>query len=421
VGEVSAVRSPLFRYESAMPYEAYDKTPGPQNNHYPSGCVAEDNLIYSIGRIEKQATGVEISMSQSITVKNNTIYNTPRAGINIGDGTWGGHVIAYNDVFNTVQETGDHGAFNSWGRDRFWHPNRAYMDSLAALHPESILLDAQKTTIIRNNRFRCDHGWDIDLDDGSSNYHIYNNICLNGGLKLREGFYRTVENNIMINNSFHPHVWFKNSGDVFRKNIVTRNYYPIIVPFWGKMVDYNLFPDTQALQKAQANHTDAHSLAGNPQFVRADVGNYTLSAKSPALKLGFKNIPTQNIGVKSPRLKALAQKAPITPLILPLSDEEKDTAPHQWLDATLRNVSGLGDRSAFGLNAEEGVIVVSVQDRPGTAGSGLKANDVIVAAEGTPVRHFFDLISQYQKVNWTGKMNVSVQRNQQVVALLLRL
>jgi hypothetical protein len=34
------------------------------------------------------------------------------------------------------------------------------------------------------------------LDDGSSNYQIYNNLCLNGGIKLREGFYRTVENNI---------------------------------------------------------------------------------------------------------------------------------------------------------------------------------------------------------------------------------
>ena len=29
------------------------------------------------------------------------------------------------------------------------------------------LWDAMHTTIIRNNRFRCDHGWDIDLDDGS--------------------------------------------------------------------------------------------------------------------------------------------------------------------------------------------------------------------------------------------------------------
>ena len=74
--------------------------------------------------------------------------------------------------------------------------------------------------ILRNNRWRCDHGWDIDLDDGSSNYEIYNNLCLNGGLKNREGFYRVVENNITVNNSFHPHVWYGNSQDIFRRNIV---------------------------------------------------------------------------------------------------------------------------------------------------------------------------------------------------------
>ncbi|PJF32922.1 MAG: peptide-binding protein, partial [Phototrophicales bacterium] len=113
-------------------------------------------------------------------------------------------------VFNTVLETSDHGSFNSWGRDRFWLPNRKRMDSLTMANPQMPLWDAIHTTIIRNNRFRCDHGWDIDLDDGSTNYHIYNNLCLNGGIKLREGFYRVVENNIMVNNSFHPHVWFAN-------------------------------------------------------------------------------------------------------------------------------------------------------------------------------------------------------------------
>lgn len=30
-------------------------------------------------------------------------------------------------------------------------------------------MDAVETTVIRNSRWRCDHGWDIDLDDGSSN------------------------------------------------------------------------------------------------------------------------------------------------------------------------------------------------------------------------------------------------------------
>lgn len=166
-------------------------------------------LIHDIGRIEKQATGVQIDIAANITVRHNSIYNTPRAGINIGDGAFGGHILEFNDVFNTVLETGDHGAFNSWGRDRFWSPDRKYMDSITTAHPELILLDAQQTTIIRNNRFRCDHGWDVDLDDGSSNYHIYNNVMLNGGLKFREGFKRKAENNIMVNNSFHPHVWFK--------------------------------------------------------------------------------------------------------------------------------------------------------------------------------------------------------------------
>ena len=77
------------------------------------------------------------------------------------------------------------------------------------------------------------------MDDGSSNYRIYNNLCLSGGLKLREGFYRTVYNNIMLNNGFHPHVWFKNSHDVFRHNIVMQAHQDIQVNFWGDTVDYN--------------------------------------------------------------------------------------------------------------------------------------------------------------------------------------
>ncbi len=44
----------------------------------------------------------------------------PAPGINIGDGCWGGHVVEFCDVFDTVKETGDHGSYNSWGRDRYW-------------------------------------------------------------------------------------------------------------------------------------------------------------------------------------------------------------------------------------------------------------------------------------------------------------
>ena len=419
VGDVSAVRSPAFRYEQFLDYKTIDQNPGPKNNLYPKDCLVDNNLIHDIGRIEKQATGIEISMSENIKVKNNTIYNTPRAGINIGDGTWGGHLIEYNDVFNTVMETGDHGSFNSWGRDRYWNANRKYMDSIAAIHPEIILLDARKTTTIRNNRFRCDHGWDIDLDDGSSNYHIYNNICLNGGIKLREGFYRTVENNIMINNSFHPHVWFKKSEDIFRKNIVTRTYYPIQIPSWGKEVDSNLFPDSSSHLKARTNHTDANSLFGYPLFINSSTGDYKVSAKSPARLIGFKNIDDAAIGVQG-YLKSQALKVTIPYLVIASKVKEK-TAEVDWLNVVVRNVSGLGDRSAFGLSSENGVIIVSVITNKGIVISGLQPNDVLLAADDKPINNIFDLFNHYQKVNWMGKMKGTIMRSQQIQNINIQL
>lgn len=419
VGDISAVRSPAFSYEQFLDYKTIDQTPGPKNNLYPKDCIVDNNLIHDIGRVEKQSTGVEISMSESITVKNNTIYNTPRAGINIGDGTWGGHLIEYNDVFNTVQETGDHGSFNSWGRDRYWNAKRKYMDSIAAIHPEIILLDAQKTTTIRNNRFRCDHGWDIDLDDGSSNYHIYNNICLNGGIKLREGFYRTVENNIMINNSFHPHVWFKKSEDIFRNNIVTRTYYPIQIRSWGKQVDLNFFPDSTSLLKARNNGTDANSLYGDPLFINSSTGDYSVSTKSPARLVGFKNIDATHIGVQG-TLKSKALKVTIPYLVLASKVKEK-TAEVAWLDVVVRNVSGLGDRSAFGLRSENGVIIVSVKNDKGIAISGLQPNDVLLAADDKPINNIFDLFNHYQKVNWMGKMKGTIMRSQQIENINIQL
>ena len=193
-----------------------DKTPGPKGPDYPAECLVEDCLIYRNGRVEKQTAGVNISMAADITVSHNSIYDCPRAGINICDGCWGGHLIEFNDVFDTVNETGDHGSFNSLGRDRFWHRNRGATAGWVRQHPDMPKWDCRKTVILRNNRWRCDHGWDIDLDDGSSNFEIYNNLCLNGGIKLREGYFRKVYNNVIVD-TFHPHVWYPNSRSSFQR------------------------------------------------------------------------------------------------------------------------------------------------------------------------------------------------------------
>lgn len=412
VGDPAAVRSPSFEYHESVPYSKMDKRPGPQSNNYPAECKVYDNLMHGLGQVEKQIAGVQISMAMDITVSHNTIYNIPRSGINVSEGTWGGHVIEFNDVFNTVLETGDHGSFNSWGRDRFWHPDREVMNRLTTDHPEIILLDVQKTIVIRNNRFRCDHGWDIDLDDGSSNYHIYNNLCLNGGLKLREGFQRVVENNIIINNSFHPHVWFAASGDVFRKNIVTKPYFPIQIKEWGKEVDYNLFPDQSALEKAQSNKTDQHSLAGDPLFVDAAHGNYQVKPGSPALKLGFVNFQMDNFGVVSAGLKAKSARVPLPSINN--SQDDKNMQDVVWLGAKFRNVNGLGDRSVYGLPDEKGVILETIPEGSILSKSGLKKGDVIRLLNKKNIANVADLINVFQEVNWMGHSEVAFFRNQQL-------
>ena len=419
IGDTKAVRSGVHGYENFVPYNQLDKTPGPAGNNFPQECVVDNNLLHNVGIMEKQATGVQIQVASGITVSHNSIYNTSRAGINIGDGSFGGHILEYNDVFNTVRETGDHGSFNSWGRDRFWAPGRKYMDSLAAAHPELILLDAQKQTIIRNNRFRCDHGWDIDLDDGSSNYYIYNNLCLNGGIKLREGFYRIVENNIMVNNTFHPHVWFNNSGDRFKRNIVMKKYAPIQVKDWGDSIDYNFFPDAASLQNAQANGTDQHSLYGTVKFADPAKGDYTVLPGSDVFKTGFKNFDMKTFGVQKPALKKLAQQ-PSFPVLLTDAGLSDKSAQVAFLGGMIKSVDGLGDRSAYGLPDEKGVIVMSTgQKNSLLEKSGLQARDVIRLVEGKPVEDIKQLLDNYQSLNWTGHITLRIIRNQQEMQLIL--
>jgi hypothetical protein len=419
VGDPSAVRSPSFQYGKFVSFDQMDKQYGPKSNAFPREIIAENNLIYRIGRVEKQTAGVQIAMAMDITVRHNSIYDVPRAGINIGDGTWGGHLIEGNDVFNTVLESGDHGSFNSWGRDRYWHPNRSVMDSLAAANPSMPFWDAIHTTIIRNNRFRCDHGWDIDLDDGSSNYQIYNNLSLNGGIKLREGFHRTVENNIMVNNSFHPHVWFVNSDDVFRKNIVMADYKDIALNGWGKELDFNFFPTEAALQKAQKNHTDAHSSIGDPQFIKPESGDFRVSSTSPALALGFLNFPMDQFGVLKPELRAIA-KTPVIPALITRSSQANSTAEVLWLGAKLKNITTIEERSASGLENTSGVRILSVESSSLAQKAGLNIGDVIVGVENASIATIADLLNAYQEHNWKGAMQLTIFRNQSAQKITLK-
>jgi hypothetical protein len=396
VGNPRAVRNPLFEYGERHDLATIDRTPGPKSPDYPSDCAVEDCLIQGVGRVERQPAGVQISMSQGITVRDTTIHDCARSGINISEGTWGGHLIERCDVFDTVLETHDHGSFNSWGRDRYWiSKHRDISQPAVREDPRLPFLDAMKPTVIRHSRWRCDHGWDIDLDDGSSNYEIHHNLLLQGGLKFREGFGRSAYNNVIVNNGFHPHVWFEDSGDGFHSNIVMRAHAAIGMPNnWGTASDRNFFSDPAALARARAAGADANSTAGDPRFLDPARGDFRVADDSPALAFGFQNFAMDQFGVKKPALRARAGTPRLPEVKTPQAAEPAgESLAMFWLGARLHGLEG-EEFSAFGVTREDGgVQLADVPALSPAANAGLRRDDLVQGVNGRRVTNVPDLFA----------------------------
>ncbi len=422
VGKRSAYRGPRDYDEAkSLSLETMDRTPGPLTQEYPSNCLVDDCRIVRTGQIEKQTAGVEISLARNIVVRSCSIYEVPRAGINIGEGAWGGHVIEYCDVFDTVLETNDHGSFNSWGRDRFWKADQIALSR----DRDIVLLDVVQPVVIRNNRWRCDHGWDVDLDDGSSNYEIYNNVMLRSGLKLREGFFRKVYNNIIVNNTVHPHVWFKQSGDEVFNNIVFLDTYEKAGEMkfspWGRCMDRNFVHVSgakgtePAAGLASLSGGDSGSLKGDALFVDPAQGDFTVKKESPVLGLGFKNIPMTHFGVRSPRLKQ-GVRTPEIPAIISGTKDDSGKQPSsvhlREAGAFLRPARGSGDLSVYGLKPEDlerALVVVSVDKKGLFDFAGIAPGDVILAINGVAL----DGVGTLREKLASGEKNsFTVRRNQ---------
>ncbi len=429
VGDSNAVRSPLFGYVK-RDYQIMDTVKGPRNNNYPSDCLVEDCLITLTGRDEKQTAGVHISVAANIRINHCSIYDMPRAGININEGSFGGHIIENSDIFNTVLETGDHGSFNSWGRDRYWTIEGKDVAQAIQSNPNMYLLDMISTNIIRHNRWRCDYGWDIDLDDGSSHYRIYDNLLLSRGLKLREGYDRIVTNNIIVNNSLHPHVWFPNSGDVFKHNIVFAAYKPAImnkvIPAngkWGASIDSNLFVcDTIQRLKFLKNGCDSNSLNGDPLFVNGALGDYQVKEGSPALKLGFKNFSTNNFGVLKTSLKAIVKKPSLPEVIISLSIQKQSTKKGaSWMHAIVKEPQG-DEFSAYGVGFNEGGIALAeIPEQSHLLKAGFKTGDIIQGINGIKIKTLNDFKTLLSKIaKPSGSFEFEIVRNQKKMKIMYK-
>ena len=269
-----------------------------------------------------------------------------------------------------------------------------------------------------------DHGWDIDLDDGSSNYDIYNNLLLNTGLKLREGFRRHAWNNVMPIGSLHPHVWFQRSKDQVHTNIMSARHRTARMnePYTdGTMVDRNLYDsqDSGILEHAAKLGWDANSVLGEPMYVDPANGDFRVKEGSPALKLGFKNFPMDQFGVKKPALKAIAKTPEIPSLEQSKTPGAVNAPPMKlvWLGATLKDLKG-EEFSAFGVSKEAGgVALAEVPQASAAETAGLKVGDLIQGVDRSSVSNAEQLFRVLSSIK-SDSLKLKVVRDQKTVELL---
>jgi len=397
VGDASAVRSPRFVYGQPSPSASVDQTPGALNDKYPEDCEVSDCYLHHLGMWEKQVAALHVSMAKNIKLVYNSMHGMPRAAINVNDGCWGGHNISHNDAWDTVQETGDHGTFNSWGRDRFWQLDGTWHEvqgEKLALVKKMAYLDVEQPIVLSHNRFDYrghEYGWGIDLDDGSSNYIIENNLVTAGGIKLREGFGRIVRNNIVIDDSVHAHVWYKQSGDSIYSNIFGANGYSNIqapMQHSAGIIDKNAFAAASShvldqfysLEQAQKHGIDKQSVVKPARFVDEAKGDYRLSNAADFAALGFVN---WDYKFGSRHAAYAAQAAEARELFLrsvPKARVAKALKGRLW-GAEVSNIDA-GLRSACGLADNKGVFFVNVPKGSVAEALGVQSGQVLLELGG---------------------------------------
>ncbi len=350
-GHLSAVRDPSTYDNDNHKTTISDYRPGPKTEEYPRDILIQDNYFYDIGTYEKQTAAVCMSISSHVTVSRNTVHHTTRAGINIHDGTFGGHVIEDNDLFDCVTETADHGPINCWGRDRYWSvPQHDAMGYYGEVKRPFALLDAVDTSVIRHNRVSANYAFGIDIDDGASNYHIYDNLCIGVGIKLRDGFDRRVHNNLLIGSGFELHMSFAQNNDLIYTNVVfnSKAYNMLCINQGATTICSNNLYWNMGNPIAGLPESEFAPTVTDPMFVDLEGNDFSLRADSPALQKGFVSFPVGDADFGRP-------DKPKPPRYTYIATDNDET--YQFHDILLSNITNEGIRSAAGLPDLKGVYV----------------------------------------------------------------
>ena len=98
-----------------------------------------------------------------------------------------------------------------------------------------------------------------------------------------------------------------------------------------------------------------NSKSGDPLFVNPSEGDFRVKDQSDALKIGFVNFSMDQFGVLDQSLKEKAKK-PVLPRQLYTEMVANKEMFVEWIGATIKKLSGLGERSATGMDADPEMI-----------------------------------------------------------------
>jgi hypothetical protein len=299
------------------------------------GNVISGNHIHHSGVIDNFGAAIHLHglNCQDNVISHNVVHDMPHHAIYLSMG-FGRNVIEYNDLYTLCQVMADAGGIysNRWSiieddavlrNGTVIRYNR--IRDVIGVHPFA-KPPAQATGNRGNGRIETPYfTWGIYFDNSPRRASVYSNITSGnvwGGAFLGGGYAEpqdcVIENNVFIESSvyqFDLSMSAKAAGNRFVRNIVYfKNPKAALLragaPNGIRECDYNTYfhpgagplrlPGVpgESLEKWRELGFDSHSVIADPLFVDPEKGDFRLKPDSPALKVGFKPIPVERIGLK---------------------------------------------------------------------------------------------------------------------------
>ena len=316
-----------------------------------------DNYFERTGTLLTYTAAIFCGVSDGNLIAHNSISDVPHHGINLGSNGYGRNIVEYNDIRRTCQLIGDNGAINSWMDMTGQTKSHVLRETERCGHVirYNFIADARNYDDVDedgNIEVGGNGNKGIYLDDFTSNCFVYGNIVVrvagDAAVVVNCGKNNVFENNIFADCRVGPRLVYTktndpqywqtrgfNTGNRFRGNIfyaskdADKTFLFSVGQYTDRLLgesDSNLFFNTTGkyeihdrdgglgkgrntpvsdyfgftipLDEWRELGYEANSIFADPMFVDPEHDDYRLKPDSPAFKLGFQQIDTEQIGVR---------------------------------------------------------------------------------------------------------------------------